>query len=113
MREPCAALNQLRAEGFDVREEDVACLSPLGFEHINILGRYAFTLPSHAANSGPCETQPHAAPMPTSQPLHRFYVPLHPRPQPQRDGQSVPYQCTGRVYLDGTITAWCAGWSTI
>ena len=40
-----AALDQLRAEGFDMREEDVARLSPLGFEHINMLGRYAFTLP--------------------------------------------------------------------
>ena len=40
-----AALNQLRAEGFDVRPEDVARLSPLGFEHINMLGRYAFILP--------------------------------------------------------------------
>ena len=28
-----AALNQLRAEGFDVRAEDVARLSPLGFDH--------------------------------------------------------------------------------
>ena len=44
-----AALNQLRAEGFDVREEDVARLSPLGFEHINMLGRYAFTLPDGVA----------------------------------------------------------------
>ena len=34
-----AALNQLRAEGFDVRAEDVARLSPLGFDHINMLGR--------------------------------------------------------------------------
>lgn len=40
-----AALNQLRAEGFDVRDEDVARLSPLGFDHINMLGRYAFILP--------------------------------------------------------------------
>ena len=39
-----AALDQLRTEGFDVRDEDVALLSPLGFEHINTLGRYAFTL---------------------------------------------------------------------
>ena len=39
-----AALNQLHAEGFDVPDEDVARLSPLGFEHINMLGRYAFTL---------------------------------------------------------------------
>jgi len=44
-----AALNQLRAEGFDVRAEDVARLSPLGFEHINMLGRYAFTLPDAVA----------------------------------------------------------------
>jgi len=40
-----AALQQLRKEGFEVREEDVARLSPLGHEHINMLGRYAFSLP--------------------------------------------------------------------
>ena len=44
-----AALGQLRAEGFDVRDEDVARLSPLGHEHINMLGRYAFTLPEPVA----------------------------------------------------------------
>ena len=44
-----AALNQLHAEGFDVRPEDVARLSPLGFEHINMLGRYAFILPDQIA----------------------------------------------------------------
>ena len=44
-----AALNQLRVESFDVREEDVARLSPLGFEHINMLGCYAFTLPDAVA----------------------------------------------------------------
>ncbi len=44
-----AALNRLRAEGYDVRDEDVARLSPLGFEHINMLGRYAFTLPEPVA----------------------------------------------------------------
>ena len=44
-----AALNQLRAEGFDVRDEDVARLSPLGFDHINMLGRYAFLLPDQIA----------------------------------------------------------------
>ncbi len=32
-----------------MREEDVARLSPLGFEHINMLGRYAFTLPDAVA----------------------------------------------------------------
>ena len=44
-----ATLDQLRAEGFDVRGEDVARLSPLGFDHINMLGRYAFTLPDTVA----------------------------------------------------------------
>ena len=44
-----AALNQLRAEGFDVRAEDLARLSPLGFDHINMLGRYAFILPDQIA----------------------------------------------------------------
>lgn len=44
-----AALDQLRMEGFDVRNEDVARLSPLAHEHINMLGRYAFTLPEPVA----------------------------------------------------------------
>ena len=39
-----AALDALRAQGWDVREEDVARLSPLGSEHINVLGRYHFEL---------------------------------------------------------------------
>lgn len=44
-----AALDQLVAEGYDVRPEDVARLSPLGFRHVNMLGRYAFTLPDFVA----------------------------------------------------------------
>jgi TnpA family transposase len=44
-----AALQQLRREGFEVRDEDVARLSPLGHEHINMLGRYAFSLPDKIA----------------------------------------------------------------
>ena len=44
-----AALDQLRAESSDVREEDVARLSLLGFDHINMLGRYAFILPDQIA----------------------------------------------------------------
>jgi Tn3 transposase DDE domain len=43
------ALAQLRAEGHQARE-DVACLSPLGFEHINMLGRYAFIVPDIIAD---------------------------------------------------------------
>ena len=44
-----AAVNQLGAEGHEVRPEDVARLSPLGFKHVNMLGRYAFTLPDTVA----------------------------------------------------------------
>jgi Tn3 transposase DDE domain len=44
-----AALNQLRDEGFDVSAEDAARLSPLGFDHVNMLGRYAFILPDGIA----------------------------------------------------------------
>jgi len=39
-----AALDQLRRSGFDVRDKDVRRLSPLGHDHINLLGRYQFTL---------------------------------------------------------------------
>jgi hypothetical protein len=44
-----AALDQLRAEGHEVLAEDVARLLPLSFKHINMLGRYAFTLPDTVA----------------------------------------------------------------
>jgi len=40
-----AAVTQLRTEGFDVRDEDLARLSPFARHHINMLGRYSFTLP--------------------------------------------------------------------
>jgi hypothetical protein len=45
-----AALDQLRAEGHDVRPDDVARLSPLGYKHINFLGRYSFNLAESVAN---------------------------------------------------------------
>ena len=40
-----AVLEQLRIEGYALKPEDVARLSPLTFEHVNFLGRYAFALP--------------------------------------------------------------------
>lgn len=41
-----AALAQLRKEGYPVRDEDVARLSPFVHErHINLLGRYSFAVP--------------------------------------------------------------------
>lgn len=39
------ALQQLRAEGYAMSDEDIARLSPLAHEHINMLGRYSFTVP--------------------------------------------------------------------
>ena len=37
--------SELARDGHDVKSEDVARLSPLVFEHINLLGRYAFSVP--------------------------------------------------------------------
>ena len=44
-----AALDQLRADGYTVKNEDVARLSPLLHEHINMLGRYSFSVPEAVA----------------------------------------------------------------
>jgi TnpA family transposase len=44
-----AVLDQLKSEGHTLKPEDVARLSPLIFEHINFLGRYAFALPDSVA----------------------------------------------------------------
>jgi hypothetical protein len=40
-----AALEQLRARGERVDDADVARLSPLARRHLNVHGRYSFTLP--------------------------------------------------------------------
>jgi hypothetical protein len=40
-----AAVTQLRVDGFDVRDEDLARLSPFVRQHVNMLGRYSFQLP--------------------------------------------------------------------
>lgn len=39
------ALSELRAQGQEDRPEDVERLAPLRFQHINVHGRYHFTLP--------------------------------------------------------------------
>ena len=44
-----AVLAQLRSEAFLVRPEDEARLSPFGHEHINMLGRYSFSVPEAVA----------------------------------------------------------------
>ena len=45
-----AALDQLRQQGHQVNTEDVTKLSPLLHEHINLLGRYSFSVPESARN---------------------------------------------------------------
>ena len=47
-----AALEQLRSDGYEVRPEDVARLSPLPNHHVNVLGRYSFALAAQVANGG-------------------------------------------------------------
>lgn len=41
-----AAVAQLRAEGHDIKDEDVARVSPLKNAHINFLGRHLFSIAS-------------------------------------------------------------------
>ena len=43
------AIRQLQGYGLDVRPEDIARLIPLGFQHVNMLGRYSFNLPESLA----------------------------------------------------------------
>lgn len=38
-----AAVDRLRAKGHDLRDEDIARLSPLNHRNLNLLGRYSFT----------------------------------------------------------------------
>lgn len=49
-----AAVNRLHADGFDVRDEDFARLSPFVRHHINMHGRYSFQLPSCPTECARC-----------------------------------------------------------
>ncbi|VVD82782.1 hypothetical protein PHO31112_01198 [Pandoraea horticolens] len=44
-----AVLTQLRSEDYSVRPEDEVRRSPFGHEHINMLGRYSFSVPESVA----------------------------------------------------------------
>ncbi|GAA3831728.1 Tn3 family transposase [Streptomyces chiangmaiensis] len=52
-----AAVSTLRADGFDVREQDVAPLSPFVRHHVNMLGRYSFLLPEMPGGLPPLRVQ--------------------------------------------------------
>ena len=45
-----AALDHLRQQGEDAKEEDEARLSPLSHKHVNMLGYYSFTLAEQVLN---------------------------------------------------------------
>ncbi len=45
-----AALDHLREQGKEVKEEDEARLSPLSHKHVNMLGHYSFTLAEQVLN---------------------------------------------------------------
>ena len=47
-----ATVAQLRAEGHDIKDEDVARLSPLKDRAINFLGRYLFNIKSSGPGRG-------------------------------------------------------------
>lgn len=47
-----AAVDQLKAEGFDVRDEDKARLSPVLHDHINMMGQHSFAMPEAVAKGG-------------------------------------------------------------
>jgi TnpA family transposase len=46
------ALDYLRANGMDIRDEDVLRLTPLSFDHIRLTGRYNFTLTAKPESGG-------------------------------------------------------------
>lgn len=48
-----AALNQLRTQGYPIRDEDVARLSPFAHAHLNVTGTYSFVLPDLAGGLRP------------------------------------------------------------
>lgn len=56
-----AAVNQLRADGFDVRDEVVARRSPFVRHHINLLGRYSCQLPELPGGLRPLRDKDDAA----------------------------------------------------
>jgi hypothetical protein len=45
-----AAIDSLKSTGHNISDGDIQKLSPLGYEHINIMGRYSFNLPAEIKN---------------------------------------------------------------
>ena len=56
-----AAVDELRAQGRQIRDEDVARLSPLGHAHVNELGRYTFSTTNTPTTLRPFRNPTHDA----------------------------------------------------
>lgn len=52
------AVEALRAEGHEIREEDLARLSPLKHRNLNLLGRYSFTAQVRRRRPAPPAARP-------------------------------------------------------
>jgi hypothetical protein len=94
-----AALQQLRKEGFEVRDEDVARLSPLGHEHINMLGRYTFSLPDKIAREAATPQESWRTPEPDF--LFRCYS--DPNNKKESDPAAIATRLLAR-YVDTSTT---------
>ncbi|HSX96017.1 MAG TPA: Tn3 family transposase [Streptomyces sp.] len=46
-----AAVAQLRAEGHEIKDDDIARLSPLKHNNLNVLGHYSFTASTPAGGN--------------------------------------------------------------
>ena len=46
------ALDAIRSKGINIDDADIQRLSPLGYDHINIVGKYSFNLPEIIENGG-------------------------------------------------------------
>ncbi|SDM18884.1 Tn3 transposase DDE domain-containing protein [Nonomuraea maritima] len=89
-----AAVAQLQAEGHDIREEDIARLSPLKHKNLNLLGRYSFTASTPAAGA--------------LRPLRNPDAPELPREQVSRfKGRGL---LAGLVWPPGPRRWWCRLW---
>ncbi|CUI16837.1 Putative transposase [Candidatus Protochlamydia naegleriophila] len=47
-----AVIQELRKNGKSVRDENIARLSLLVYDHVNMLGRYSFDIPDSVFNGG-------------------------------------------------------------
>jgi hypothetical protein len=123
-----AALSQLRGQGYPVRDEDVARLSPFARKHINVHGRYSFLLPELPGGRPPTAglrrrhrrrgLSASNAPDRTHSRLPLDFVPLFLRPRPGAVGGQPGRRHRRRLEWGPEVEAWkatrrpsCIPWS--